>query len=240
MTKLWLRCTLDWAQSNGSEPFRVERIMKRFAIFLAASILPAVSFAGNWGERWGTMVWGAEVSRLPVAAASLPVPVDDPWALALGAVVLVVIAIKRLGSRNWFDLAPIRPWDWGRGVQHRRGWAGRGRKIVSAVVFGLVVGSKWSFRWTTRAGLAGGRPAEREGLFRALTGPGRALGGLKRGLVPPTRRDALRFRPTSPRWRCTRFRRARLRRRDLWRGSPRASSRLHSGADHLERFGLPA
>lgn len=74
--------------------------MRQLTILLAASILPSVSFAGNWGERWGTMVWGAEASRPPVAAASVPVPVDDPWGLALGAVVLVAIAIKRLRLRN--------------------------------------------------------------------------------------------------------------------------------------------
>lgn len=54
----------------------------------------AGAFAGDWGEDWGSLLWGAGSS----APQPVPVPVDSTWMLV--AVSLAAAAISALKMRK--------------------------------------------------------------------------------------------------------------------------------------------
>jgi hypothetical protein len=54
------------ARGGGRTPPRsVRRMALALWLAIAGLSLPALSWAGNWGENWGTMIWGPQVVAVP-------------------------------------------------------------------------------------------------------------------------------------------------------------------------------
>jgi hypothetical protein len=53
-------------RGNGTAPMRPDwRVTLLSWLAVVGLALPALSWAGNWGEDWGTMIWGPQVVAVP-------------------------------------------------------------------------------------------------------------------------------------------------------------------------------
>ena len=65
-------------------------MMKKESTFAALIVLSPSALAGNWGDSWGTMTWGATA-----ASNAAPVPVDSIWMLVATSFAVALIGTLR-------------------------------------------------------------------------------------------------------------------------------------------------
>ena len=78
--------------------------MRNFAllrpvILLVLSLLPLQAFAGNWGEDWGSLLWGAVGAAAAAISTAEAIPVDSVWMLVTAALLVAVVGALKMRKK---------------------------------------------------------------------------------------------------------------------------------------------